>query len=632
MQKDNLLSKLFKASHGDHSSIITNLLKAVDEVFPSIMCTFWRINHKSNTFSTYAREGYSPSADNNIEYVHKIKGSLNGYVLDEVIKNNINFKRIEDVKKSPYCDLHRNLSRAKSLNLSTLYSIPIRSYDLFSKIDNYEKYCGIVNIYPQKNIEIEEDNIEFIKDYFSLMLSRKKLLARESIAREIIAIYEKKYKKDLSSILHSIINKIIRDYVPCEGCSVFIWDQFNNRLNLAQTTGLETNLKKSDIHYYLGEGLTGMIAQGLEPIIIEDISHIDESNFKTSYEHKYYEKTEHKSKSFMGIPILSPSRPSEVLGIIRLINRLNPLAKAIDYFNQDDLDLIKHATILIALYMEYDQSEIFRTAFAARMAHEIQMPASSIQRDADSIIKNLLPNIDQNNFPPRFPKPRLKDYLESMKDHAGLQLALSNTVVYSWKFNSGQPRSERYKIANCDLLKDVLLPAKKLAIPLARTEQILFDNIQIIGHFPDIYADKYAFEQVFFNLISNSIKYRNKQINESFTVIIKGYILGDYEINNNTDNNLSISRGYIITISDYGIGIKESDKRKIFLLGYRGKEIEKYDVKGLGIGLNVVLKILTDFNCKIWVSHVNSPTEFKIFIPEELTQDIYTKDEKWNLF
>lgn len=632
---DNLFSELFKASHGEHTRIISNLLKAVSDVCPSIMCTFWRINHQSQTVSTYAREGYKPPAEKDIEYVHNINKSLNGYILDEVVSKEMSYCYIDDVKKKPYCDLHRNINRAKELNLSSLYSIPIPSYEKTFNGDKFAQFCGIVNIYPKNGVEMKSEDIEILKDHFSLMLSRKKLLAREALAREIIAVYEKKYTKDLPSLLYPIVNTIIPQYVPCEGCSVFIWDQFNNRLNLAQTTGINTNEKKSDIYYYLGEGVTGMIAQGLKPKIIVDISKIDDPDLSVAYEHKYDELTSHKSKSFMGIPIMSPSRPSEVLGIIRFVNRLNPLANAIDYFTNDDLELIKHATVLMALYMEYEQSEKFRTAFAARMAHEIQMPASSIQRDADSIIRNLLPNLDQDIFPPRFSKPKLKDYLESMKDHAGLQLALSNTVVYSWKFNSGQSRAERYRITLCDLNKDVILPAKKLTIPLARTEQLAFDSIQITGAFPSIYIDKYAFEQVFFNVISNAIKYRNRSDNSKFSIQIQGFELDDYEIPAPTSpigEKPKKAKGYLIQAEDYGVGIDESDKRKIFLLGYRGREIEKYDVKGLGIGLNVVIKILADFNCYIWVSQTKFPTVFSIFIPEHLCNDSFSKELNWNSF
>jgi hypothetical protein len=112
------------------------------------------------------------------------------------------------------------------------------------------------------------------------------------------------------------------------------------------------------------------IAQKKEPLIIKDLANIDETNLDKNYEHKWLEDTEHVGKSFMGIPIMSPSRPNELLGVIRFTNRLNFRAPVVDFFCNKDLTLVKHVCNLIALYMEYEQSERVRTAFAKQMAHE----------------------------------------------------------------------------------------------------------------------------------------------------------------------------------------------------------------------------------------------------------------------
>lgn len=182
--------------------------------------------------------------------------------------------------------------------------------------------------------------------------------------------------------------------------------------------------------------------------------------------------------------------------------------------------------------------------------------------------------------------------------------------------------------------------SKKLIIPIARGEDLTFDNIKTKGTFPILFIDRFAFEQVFFNLLTNAIKYRNYTKPESFSVIINSHGLDEYNVPeydsepDETENNINSSssilqKGHLITVEDCGLGISRREASKIFNLGYRKKEIERINVRGLGIGLFVVKRILSDFECKIWVSSYKEPTILSIFIPEMLSSDLYLKTDNW---
>ncbi|MCM1292860.1 MAG: HAMP domain-containing histidine kinase [Bacteroides sp.] len=117
---------------------------------------------------------------------------------------------------------------------------------------------------------------------------------------------------------------------------------------------------------------------------------------------------------------------------------------------------------------------------------------------------------------------------------------------------------------------------------------------------PLIEVDEMHFTNVIFNLLDNAVKYRNED----------------------RDLNLEISTRNIpndkieITVSDNGIGIKKEDLKRIFERFYRVSTGNRHDVKGFGLGLAYVEKMVHEFNGTITVeSEFNKGTKFIIILP-----------------
>ena len=109
--------------------------------------------------------------------------------------------------------------------------------------------------------------------------------------------------------------------------------------------------------------------------------------------------------------------------------------------------------------------------------------------------------------------------------------------------------------------------------------------------------DEVHFTNVIFNLMDNALKYSDKDL------------LLTLETRNEKDNIL-------ISIEDNGIGIHKDDLKRVFEKFYRVSTGNLHNVKGFGLGLAYVKKIVTEHKGSIKVeSELNIGTKFTITIP-----------------
>ena len=116
---------------------------------------------------------------------------------------------------------------------------------------------------------------------------------------------------------------------------------------------------------------------------------------------------------------------------------------------------------------------------------------------------------------------------------------------------------------------------------------------------PDIFVDEMHFTNVIFNLLDNAVKYKKQE--------------GELLLNVRTWNE---SGKLYISIQDNGIGIKKENLKKIFDKFYRVHTGNLHDVKGFGLGLAYVKKIIQDHKGTIRAeSELNVGTKFIIVLP-----------------
>lgn len=612
------MESVLTASRTQSGDVFSKLIKAIDMVVPYKMCSLWKVNNKASTVSLYARLPHE-KADTSSTYVHDIEGSLIGKVITHCKDDNSLFFESDDITTHDWYKHHKFKDRVKEKKLKRFLSIPVPNSD---PDHNTYKLDAVLNIYPADEVDINTPTILFLRDQISFALSNDRLKKREGLLLSIVDLYRNKKNKDIGSIVHPIIHRVLPSFMKFEGCSLFIWDPFVNVLSLAVTTGIEGDCPKSKIHYQLGEGLTGHTSLKGKPTIIKHLMRIDEKELEEEYEHKFCEHTRSAKTSFMAIPINSPSDPGERLGVIRFTNRLNPLSGTVDHFSKEDLDLISYAISLIALYIDNYQSDRKKSAFAAQLAHEINSPTFSILAS----LRRLITNISNQRFLDQYLAP----YLTTILDNTDLQSHLTESIVYLWKRYSDDSITSKYRLSKTSM-RSAITKSKNVVKAICRTEGILFDNITIQGQDFSVWFDEFALRQVFFNLLTNAIKYRVVSQPEDFKVRIKiigkgtfsvpeRAIVSSHEYSEEATKQRHKMPGHLVQFEDFGIGVTNQEKDKIFNMGYRRKGIEKTNVRGLGIGLTVIKTLLDDFGCYIWVSNLKNPTRLNLFFPERLTK------------
>ena len=115
-----------------------------------------------------------------------------------------------------------------------------------------------------------------------------------------------------------------------------------------------------------------------------------------------------------------------------------------------------------------------------------------------------------------------------------------------------------------------------------------------------IHVDEMHFTNVIFNLLDNAVKYRREDESLKLSVTTRDVSGGRREV----------------TVADNGIGIRREDLKKIFEKFYRVPTGNLHDVKGFGLGLAYVNKMVRELGGQITVeSELGQGTRFIITLP-----------------
>lgn len=237
-------------------------------------------------------------------------------------------------------------------------------------------------------------------------------------------------------------------------------------------------------------------------------------------------------------------------------------------------------TILVILKQKR-LSEIQKD-FINNMTHEFKTPLSTIALSSEVLRDPTIASTPD----------RLLNYASIIQNETNRLKQHVERVLQMARLEKSDVALKNEKLDVHELIQDavqnssVLLQEKKGTIEL----QLNAKQSLIIG-------DKLHFTNVLFNLIDNAIKYNRENPR---LMITTGNVNGDV----------------FIDVKDNGIGISAENQRKIFHQFYRVPTGNLHDVKGFGLGLHYVHRMVEALRGKISVqSSLNEGSTFKIILP-----------------
>mgnify|MGYP004649848203 CR=1 FL=1 len=221
-------------------------------------------------------------------------------------------------------------------------------------------------------------------------------------------------------------------------------------------------------------------------------------------------------------------------------------------------------TFIFTIYIIFRQKKLseMKNDFINNMTHELKTPVSTI-----SLAAQMLKDTDITKSPDVF-----KHISGVINDETKRLGFLVEKVLQMSLF-------ERQKAA----LKLKELDANDLVVNVANTFVLKVEkfggtlDVDLQATESDIYVDEMHITNVLFNLLDNAVKYRRSEV--PLTLMVRTW---------NEGGKL------LISVEDNGIGIKKEYLKKVFDRFFRVPTGNVHDVKGFGLGLAYVRKIIED--------------------------------------
>lgn len=244
-------------------------------------------------------------------------------------------------------------------------------------------------------------------------------------------------------------------------------------------------------------------------------------------------------------------------------------------------------TSLITIYLIVRQKRIseMKNDFVHNMTHEFKTPISTI-----SIAAQMLADKTVNKNEEAY--ERLGNVITSETRRLRFQV---EKVLQMSLFDNNNIAMKLQELDANEITENVV---DTFSLKVSQIGGTL--DIRLEAYNPFINADEMHFTNVIFNLLDNAFKYRQEE--EPLVIRVHTYNQGDTY--------------FCISIADNGIGIQKDNLKHIFNKFYRVHTGDKHNVKGFGLGLTYVQKMVHLHHGTIKAtSELGKGTKFTITIP-----------------
>ena len=245
--------------------------------------------------------------------------------------------------------------------------------------------------------------------------------------------------------------------------------------------------------------------------------------------------------------------------------------------------LITFIFTIVVIFQQKRYTEI-KNDFINNMTHELKTPIASISLAVQMFNDNTVPKTE-----------RMTQHLVGViSDETKRLRFLVEKVLQMSMFDR---KKASFKKKHLDLNEMVETIANSFTLRVEHTGGKIYVGVEAIDS--AIYVDEVHFQNVIFNLLDNAVKYRKPD--QPIDIYLRTW---------NDDQHLYLS------VRDTGIGMKKESLKKIFDKFYRVHTGNVHDVKGFGLGLAYVKRVVSLHDGEIKVdSEYGQGTTFTIKLP-----------------
>ena len=239
-----------------------------------------------------------------------------------------------------------------------------------------------------------------------------------------------------------------------------------------------------------------------------------------------------------------------------------------------------NAQLQKALQQEIHLNEL-KSRFVSLASHEFRTPLSTIMSSA-----TLIERYEEMNY-----LEKRKKHINRIKASVRDLTSILNDFLSLEKLEAGKVNPTVQTFPLIQLIEEVVEEMQDVAKP-GQTIHLRIECLDAIAH-----HDKNLFKNILNNLISNAIKYSPE--NSPIEVHCQ-----------------EISTGFMIEVSDQGMGIPQNEQVHMFNRFFRARNVET--IKGTGLGLSIVKEYLNLMGATIsFESEENKGTTFHLEFPWE---------------
>lgn len=241
-------------------------------------------------------------------------------------------------------------------------------------------------------------------------------------------------------------------------------------------------------------------------------------------------------------------------------------------------------TFAFTLYVVYRQKRLseMKSDFVNNMTHELKTPISTISLASQMLSDKSIP-FEKKNM------DRISDIISEESRRLGFQV---ERVLQMAKFDQGDLKLVFREVNMHEIIESVIA---NFTLQVDSKQGLLIPSLHADNDL--LNGDSVHLTNVISNLLDNAIKYTPEKP----------------EIFIETRN---VDDGLLVAVKDNGIGISKASQKKIFDKFYRVSTGNVHNVKGFGLGLSYVKKIVDEHHATIDVdSEPGEGTTFTIKFP-----------------